>query len=78
MELKIGDKIRITKSPYSWIRGGEGVIVEVRPPNREYHYKVYLYIKEEKGSFYYPVKDGEIEKIIPKGQQLLFSFMEQQ
>ena len=75
MEYKIGDKIRIIKNPDDWIRGSEGVITEVRHPNREYHYRVWLCSKETKRSFYYPVRDDEIEKLSEKGKQLEFSFM---
>ena len=75
MELKIGDKVRIIKNPYDWIRGSEGVITEVRKPTREYRYRLWLCSKETKRSFYYPVRDGEIEKVSEKGKQLEFAFM---
>ena len=75
MELKVGDKIRLVGTIGEWIRGSEGVIIEVRPVNREYRYRLWLCSKETKRRFYYPVRDGEIEKVSEKGRQLEFAFM---
>lgn len=77
MGLKVGDKVRIIKNPHDRILGSEGVITEVRPPEREFHYKGFFYNTHTKKNFHYPFKDNEIEKINIKGQQLLFDFMDE-
>ena len=75
MKLKIGDKVRIIKNSYDWTLGSEGVLTEVRPPEGEYHYRGIFYDIHTKKSFHYPLRDDEVEKIVTKNQQLLFSFM---
>ena len=75
MELKVGDKIRLVGTIGEWIRGSEGVILEVRPPEVEYHYRVKVTIKTSNRSCHYPVRDNEIERVSVKGRQLEFAFM---
>lgn len=77
MSLKVGDKVRIIKNPYKSVLGSEGVLTEVRPPEREYHYRGIFYSIHTKSSFHYPLRDDEIEKISEKGKQLMFAFMDE-
>lgn len=71
MSFKVGDKIKfVGVMPKRWI-GKIGVIYEVREHGRDFPYNIRL----DSGQ-YYPVLAWEIEKITPKGQQLLFEFME--
>jgi len=69
MKLKVGDRIKFVGiTPRKYI-GYMGVIIEVRPPEREYSYRIQL-----DGCFPFPVLDWEIEKVPIKNQQLLFDF----
>lgn len=70
MKFKIGDKIKFIGIVPKIFINMEGVIEEIRPPNRKFPY----YIRFNNGHGY-PVMKWEVEKVSEKGEQLLFSFM---
>ena len=71
--FKVGDKVRFVKcislNPKMW--GKISTILEVRDGGRQFPYIVSIGIS---GCF--PALDIEIEKVVTKGEQLLFEFME--
>ena len=68
--LKVGDKVKVINYDYPYVIGKEGVITEVRGKGQDFPYRVDFY------DTWLPFKANEIELLVVKGQQLLFSFME--
>ena len=74
MNLKIGDRVKINnKFPNPPDVGRICIVTEIEPV-----YSIFAcQVREEGGCWDCPVYGYEIEDVSTKGQQLLFSFMEQ-
>lgn len=70
MKYKVGDKIRVVKhSDFPFVIGLEGTVLGIYPLHL---FKYYVQLPD----FGLPLQECCIEKVIEKGEQLLFSFME--
>jgi len=72
MELKVGDKVKIVKFPYSDIVGRIATVINIYCNTDLYPYRVEDTLNN---SWECLVRTDEIEKMPIRGEQLLFEFM---
>ena len=73
--FKIGDKVKIVNFHDEKVIGKTGIIIEIDDSWSEYNYIIKWDIIPFPYNETIPLYENEIEHVVVKGQQLLFSFM---